>query len=178
MSEDSSLTRDSIFEEFIKSFRQYYDIKKEGVAEPFDAEAEFHSHSEQYLLVKSARISEVNTSEFVFFVKTDELTQEKLEVYCSKSWEEGMSRVRPSFTHKNSDVVLVVVADKISDQAKKSITKIKNYKSYCLSLKGYSHFKLVSMEISSGELYANRLGSDLKKIFTKIISKVSVGGEK
>lgn len=175
---ETVLNRDKIFDDFLNSFSQYYDIKKEGVAEPFDAEAEFHSHSEQYILVKSARISEVYSNEFVFFVKTDELSKENLEEYCSKSWQEGISRVKPSFEHKNSDVVLVLVADKISDDAKKIISKIKNSKSYCFSLKGYSHFKLVSMEVSSGELYANRLGSDLKKIFTKIISKFSSGGEK
>ncbi len=50
----------------LKPFLQYYDTKIEGVCAPFDAEAEFRSHDEQFFLVRSARISETESNEFVF----------------------------------------------------------------------------------------------------------------
>ena len=58
----------------LKSFVRYYDIKEEGVQPPFAAEAEFHSHEEQFFLVKQAKLSEAESKEFVFFAVTEHLT--------------------------------------------------------------------------------------------------------
>ncbi len=48
----------SVFlEKLLKAYERYYSIKKENVQEPFDVEAEFVMHGEQYILVKAAKIA-------------------------------------------------------------------------------------------------------------------------
>ena len=158
---------DQALEQILHSFERYYTIKKENVTKPFAAEAQFASHNEQYFLVKIAKIADIDSNEYVFFGKTDLLTMEKFIQYDKAAWQAGLSRIHPYSGHRNSDVTLVIVADKISDEVKAAVPKTRHYKSYKFSFWGWSNFKLVTMEFSSGQLFSNRFGRDLKKLFSK-----------
>lgn len=162
------MNTDEALKKLLRSFERYYDIKIEGAVQPFAAEAEFHQHQEQYVLVRAAHISDVDSNEYVFFYKCGFLSKENLAETAEKAWNEGLSRVKVYPGHRNSDVILIILADKIDDDALRQIKKIKRYKSYAFSFRGWSHFKLVAMEISSKKLASNRLGKDLKKLFKTI----------
>lgn len=148
----------------IQAFGQYYTIKTENVASPFIAEAEFHSHTEQYVLVRAAKIADIDSHEFVFFAEVPLLTQEKASELDCCAWNEGLSRVKPYYGHRNSDVALIIVADKIEEDVFQQIKKTKHSKSYYLSLWGWSNYRLMAYEVSTGRSVANRLGTSLKKL--------------
>lgn len=160
-------TIDEQLDLILHSFERYYTIKKDDVIPPFVAEADFVSHNEQYFLVKSAKIADIDSNEFVFFAQTDFLDMENFLEYDKAAWATGLSRIVPYSGHRNSDITLVIIADKINDEVKKIIKKTKHYKSYKFSFWGWSNFKLVTMEFSSGQLFSNRMGGDLKKLFSK-----------
>lgn len=148
----------------IQSFEQYYTVKMENIAQPFVAEAEFRSHSEQYVLVKAAKIADIDSNEFVFFAQENILTAEKLLSLDYSAWNEGLSRVKPYSGHRNSDVSLIITADKIEEEAFRMIKKLRHYKSYYLSFWGWSNYRLLAYEVSTGKAVTNRLGKDLKKL--------------
>ncbi len=151
----------------LKAFETFYTINK-SVELPFIAEAEFHSHDSHYVLVRSARIAEVVSNEYAFFSSIEYLTSQTLNDLCNTAWTRGLSRVQLVPYHKNSDILLIVLADKIDEDTFKLIKKTKLYKSYCFSFKGWSNFKLVAMETSSNTVVCNRLGKDLKKTLISI----------
>ncbi len=157
-------------EKFLNSYKRYYNIKTEDVESPFVAEAEFHAHSEHYLLVKAAHLSDIDSNEYVFFATVDSLNQEKLDELNNCAWERGLSRVKPYNGHRNSDVVLVVLADEVDEQTLKSAKKIKFYKSYKFTFFGWSHYKLVVCDCKTGNCSFNRMGKDLKKITKSVFS--------
>lgn len=148
----------------IQAFEHYYTIKTENVTSPFAAEAEFHSHTEQYVLVRAAKIADIDSNEFVFFAEVPVLTDQKISELDSRAWEEGLSRVKPYSGHRNTDVALIIVADKIEENVFKQIKKIKHSKSYYFSLWGWSNYRLMAYEVSTGRSATNRLGTDLKKL--------------
>ncbi|MBQ7159220.1 MAG: hypothetical protein IJS09_07355 [Treponema sp.] len=148
----------------LHSFERYYNVTTDGVSAPFAAEAEFHSHSEQYFLVKVAHVADVDSNEFVFFSVSDSLSAEKVAELAQIAWERGISRVKPYMGHRNSDVTFIALADKIDDDAFKQIKKTKYYKSYKFSLYGWSHFRALAYETSTGRLGYNRFGKDLQKL--------------
>lgn len=162
------MNTDEALKKLLRFFEHYYDVKRKNPAPPFAAEAEFHQHQEQYILVRAAHVSDVDSNEYVFFYTTENLTKESLAETAKKAWNEGLSRVKVYTGHMNSDVILVILADKIDEDAFKQIKKIKYYKSYFFSLRGWSHFKLVAMETSSKRLASNRLGKYLEKLFKAI----------
>ena len=156
--------------QILPAFEQYYTVKKEDITPPFCAEAEFRSHNEQYFLVRSAHIADIDSNEFVYFATTDCLDSAKLEELVNAAWQTGLAKVRPHEGHRNSDITLIILADKISDETKNKIKKTKLYKSYKFSFHGWSHFKLAVADLSSLDdggrpaVYSNRQGKDFAKL--------------
>jgi len=155
------------FEKILHSFEQYYDISKD-VDAPFVAEAIFKSHNEQYFLVKAAKTADIDSNEFVFFYINNEIHAEKLVELSNLAWERGLSRVSPYYGHRNSDVTLIILSDKIEEESFKKIKKLNLYKSYKFGLYGWSSFRALAYETSTGRAATNRRGSDLKKLVASL----------
>lgn len=152
----------------LKSYIAYYNVTEENVTPPFAAEAEFHSHEEQFFLVKAAKLSESESKEFVFFAVTEHLTLQLAKQYDETAWETGLSRVKPHDGHRNSDVVLFILADKIDDDAAAYLKKLRRYQSYRHTLHGWSHYRVIAQEMSTGKAVFNRMGRQLKKLLRNI----------
>jgi len=115
-------------------------------------------------LIKSAKIADIDSNEFVFFKMEERLTSERLSELAEISWKTGLSRVIPGPGHRNSDVTLIIIADSIAEDAFKLARKIKHSKSYKFTFHGWSNFKLIAIDLSSNRLTYNRHGQVLKKI--------------
>ena len=157
-----------IIEKVLPSFERYYTVKKVSDP-PFCAEAEFRSHNEQYFLVRSAHIADIDSNEFVFFAAIPNLDSQKLNELTKAAWENGLTRVKPYNGHRNSDVTLIIITEKIDEETKKTIKKTKLYKSYKFSFWGWSNFKLAVVEADTQGIYFNRFGKDYQKLLKKNI---------
>ncbi len=162
------MTADAALELILPLFQVYYDIKREDVTEPFQAEAAFHSHEEQYFLLKSAKYTECDAHEYVFFAAREHLTLAEAQKLDELAWAEGLSRVKPSSIHRSTDIGLILVADRVDPDAAEYIKKLRRSKSYKLLLHGYSNYRAIAIETSSGAMTCNRLGQHLKKLFSNI----------
>ncbi len=152
----------------LHSFERYYDIKKTEVTPPFDAEARFLSHEEQYFLVKSAKLGETDSSETVYFSVLDSLDLNTLITLDAHAWENGIKNIHPSFGHRNSDVSLVILSEKVEEDVFKAVKKLHHSKSYFCSLKGWSNYRLIVTETSTKRIACNRLGKDFIGILNSI----------
>ncbi len=161
-----------ILEKLKKSFQGYYNIKTEDVTAPFAMEAEFHTTDVNYFLSKSAKIFESNSNEYVFFASEENLTKERFQELDEKAWSEGLSRVNleKEEDHKSTDVTLIILADSISEECFKIIKKTRHYKSYAFTLKGWSNYRLIALEVSTGKVVHNRQGESLKKLLCNIVA--------
>ena len=54
------MTASEALDKLLPAYSGYYTIKKENVTSPFNAEAEFTCHTENYVLVKAAKIAEIS----------------------------------------------------------------------------------------------------------------------
>ena len=105
--------RNKSLEKLLHSYERYYSIQR-GVEPPFACEAVFESHNEQYFLVKSAKISDADSNEFVFFAELETLDEKNFCELDEAAWNSGLARVKPGPGHRNSDVTLIIIADSIS----------------------------------------------------------------
>lgn len=156
------------FERLMTAYSSYYDLNREDPLEPFDAEAVFRLHDEQYILVKKAKVSEVDSYEFVYFAKAEELSEDQFLEYENAAWEDGLSRANPKENHRNSDVTVVITAESISPEAEQAIKKSKKYKSYKWGIHGWSAHRVVAYDLARHKLLYNRRGEELKEIFSNI----------
>ena len=166
--------------QILPAFERYYTVKTEDITPPFCNEAEFRSHNEQYFLVRSAHIADIDSNEFVYFADPDELTLEKLEELVNTAWKTGLAKVHPYNGHRNSDVSLLIFTNSLSvassdsirsSEIIKKIRKTKLYKSYKFSFHGWSHFKLAVCDTTNLQVYTNRQGRDFAKLIIKNIKK-------
>lgn len=162
------MTVTETLEKILPSFEVYYNVKREDVTPPFVAEAAFHSHDEQYFLVRSARLAESESNEYVFFATADCLDEQQLLELDKLAWETGLSRVKPHSEHKNTDITLFIICNHMTEEAFQEVSGLQHYKSYKFSLHGWSHYRLVALEASSGRAAYNRQGQSLKKLISNI----------
>ena len=155
-------------DKLLPAFEQYYTVKKQ-TEPPFCADAVFRSHNEQYFLVRSAHIADIDSNEFVYFATFSELDSSNFDSLVALSWEKGLSLVKPYNGHRNSDITLIIIANTVNPEIQKQIKKTKLYKSYKFSLHGWSHFKLAVVELSTSNIYFNRFGKDYRKMLEKNI---------
>lgn len=163
------MTATEFLEKFLRSFEAYYNIKRTDTEVPFTAEAEFHTHDEQYFLIKSATISEAESNEYVFFSTMEKLDTETLHELDKAAWETGLSRIRPHKNHRNSDITLYIIAEQITEEVFSILPKQRHYKSYYWGLQGWTNYRLVAIELTSGRSVYNRQGRDLKKLVCNIL---------
>ena len=151
-------------------FEVYYNItgEGEGVTEPFTAEAAFHSHEEQYFLFKSAKYTECDAHEYIFFAAREHLTLAEARALDERAWAEGLSRVKPSAIHRSTDIGLILLADTVDPEAADYIRRLRRSRSYMLLLHGYSNYRAIAIETSTGAMACNRLGRTLRELFSNI----------
>ena len=117
------MTREELLEKTLRSYAAYYDVNRDCPEEPFVAEAVFHSHNDAYFLVKSARIGEAESNEYVFFASVDNLDRALLEQLDAVAWERGISHVHPHSNHRNTDISLIILASSVAEAALKEDEK-------------------------------------------------------
>ena len=166
------MTSKEALQTLLKSYYRYYNVKEEGVEPPFAAEAEFLAQDVQYFLVKSAKLGESDSHEYIYFAAVDHLTLAQAQMLDETAWSRGMARVEPKPNHRNSDVHLVILAEKIDDDAAQFLKKLRRYESYHHTFWGWSHYRVIALETSSGRLTCNRMGQILKKLFGNIKSAI------
>ncbi len=159
------VNKEALLEKVLRSFETYYNIDRETPTEPFDAEASFVMHDEQYFLVRSARISRSDSSEHVFFRLLDRLDPDSFRKLDQKAWETTLSRVDLSGSHKSTDACLVIIADTVDPEAAREILRSDHFKSYRLGLKGWSTCRMIAYECRTGTSFCSRRGGELTKLF-------------
>ena len=166
------MTSKEALQTLLKSYWRYYNVKEEGVEAPFDAEAEFLSQDVQYFLVKKAKLGEADSHEYVYFAAVEHLTLALAQELDETAWSRGMARVTPGPNHRNSDVHLVVLADRMDEDAAQFLKKLRRYESYHHTFWGWSHYRVIALETSTGKLTCNRMGQILTKLFRNIKSAI------
>ncbi|MBR0124648.1 MAG: hypothetical protein IJJ66_11370 [Treponema sp.] len=153
-----------VLDSLLRSFASYYDVKTEGVLPPFAAQATFNMHNEQYFLVKAAQIAQIDSNEFVYIASEENLNQQKVNELAEAAWFDGLSKVKPDSNHRNSDVTLIIICNTIEENSFSLVKKLKHYKSYLFGFHGWSNFRALAYEVSTGKMVTNRLGKPLKKL--------------
>ena len=89
----------------------------------FPAFAEYHTYGEKYVLVKRAKLWEVNTHDFMFFKCVDELDEAQLAEEISFMQEKALRKVDAGPNHMSSALSLVIIANRTTEAARKLAKK-------------------------------------------------------
>lgn len=160
-----------VLNEILEGYAPYFDIERDTVLNglPVAAEAAFHSREEKYVLTKSAKIWSAEHNEYAFFIEAQRLTEQLLQAYFDAVLKEGLSRVDPKEDHMCSLITLIILTDAAEGAVPSIIKKMKYYKSFCFSLRGWVHFRVAALELSSGRQFSNRMGKDVLQSLNRLL---------
>lgn len=167
-----------VFEEVLKdSYGAYYNIiepelsRKTSPEElPLAFRADYFSRAEKYWLSKSIPIWGNEKNEFAYIFSAPEFSKELAERCVSFALDDGLPRVKPHKEHQYTNIQVVLLADKLSDEVISAVRKRCFSKSYKFSLHGYSTLLLAAVDVSAGKAYTNKAGRDLVKYFKKLFA--------
>lgn len=165
------MTLDEALEKLLPAYMRYYDVVRDAVS-PFAATAEFHSHGEKYILIRQAKLWDMDSHEYVYFATEDTLDETRLQTLIEAAWGDAMPRVEPSSIHRNSDVTLVLITPKLDDTVRKAIRRANRSVSYRHGFQGWSNLRIGAIELLDGRITCNRHGDDLKKLFGNIFKNI------
>lgn len=168
----------SVFHEILKdSYSAYYNIIEPELPEGMEQEelpllfrADYFSRSERYWLTKNIPIWGNEKNEYAYIFSAPEFSVELAGRCVDFALEDGLARVKPHKEHQYTNIQVVLLADRLSDEVIKTVRKRSFSKSYKHSLHGYSTLLLAAVDLSAGEAHANKAGRDLVKYFGKLFA--------
>lgn len=161
---DSGDGRQLILQRLLASHETWFDVYRdyEFGGRMFPGYAEFHSHGEQYVLVKRAKLWEVDAFEYLFFEVADVLDAELLESLVQFMTTQAIQKVQPDPNHMTSYLSLVVIANRVPDEVKRLVRKTKFRKNFALGIRGWADLRLAVIDLTDRSVTTNSQGKDLR----------------
>lgn len=157
--------KDIVLERLLKAHEAWFDVFRghEFAGRTFAGYAEFHSSAEQYVLVKRAKLWEVNTHEYLFFDTVDRLSSSYLASSIDFMKHEAIKKVKLEPDHMSSFLSLVIVADSIDDDAAHELQHTRFRKNFALGFKGWTDLRLAALDITQDRVITNPMGKELRR---------------
>lgn len=155
----------SQLERLLKAYSYYFDIEREveisGVRYP--AAANYHFREENYVATKAHTIYATEQHEYVYFYVTEHLELSELQRQIDVTREAGLARIDPNGEHMFSYVTLVILADRIDEDAARYLRKYRFRKNFWLTLHGWMEYHIAAMDNSRQSFLSNPAGKEAQK---------------
>jgi len=160
----TEITKELVLERLLKAHEVWFDVSRnhEFAGKVFPGYAEFHSHGEQYVLVKRAKLWEVNTHEYLFFMLQEHLDEATLQDYVEFMKEKAPAKVVLEPDHMSSFLSLVIIADSVDPSVERTVRRIRYRKNFKLGFRGWADLRLAVVDVANKAVYTNPMGKELK----------------
>ncbi|WP_302936734.1 hypothetical protein [uncultured Senegalimassilia sp.] len=149
----------------LAAHERWFDVQREYeyAGRTFPGYAEFHSYGEKYVLVKRAKLWEVDTHEYLFFVLANRLDETQVRDLVSFMENDGLAKVVPEPNHMSSAISLVIVADSCTEEALRLVRKTKFRKNFAFGIRGWADLRVAVADLSTKRVTTNAMGKQLKQ---------------
>ena len=166
------MTKETFLQRLIPNYESYFDIQYNvqiGSRE-YPATAQFHSRSEKYILVRSAKIWATEMNEYTYFAFQDVPTIDDFSSLKKDVLHSGLAQIKPHNEHMYSYVSLILIADLLPEEVIKEIEKTKYHKTYLFSFHGWMYLRIAAVDLSNGKVYSNQRGKELLPLLQNIFT--------
>lgn len=162
--EGESDAKRRMLQSLLKAHEAWFDVREgyEYAGRAFAGYAEFHSHGEQYVLVKRAKLWEVDAHEYVFFHLADHFDGRQLSELISFMQLEAIKKVVPEPNHMSSCLSLVVIADDADDDALRLVRTTRFRKNFAFGFRGWADLRLAVVSLARASVTTNAAGKALR----------------
>lgn len=158
----------------LRAHEAYFDVT-DGYSfggRDFAGYAEFRSHSEQFVLVKRAKLWEADAYEYIFFDTVEHVDSGWVDEAFRFMTNEAIAKVEPDENHMMSFVSLVAIADTVADEAKAKIRKTRFRKSFKFGFRGWADLRMAVIDLASMDVVTNGMGKEMKPTLLSCLQAV------
>lgn len=147
----------------IDAHRQYFDIVEpfDYAGQSFEARGEFRTAGSRYVLVKRAKLWEVNSRELLFFKAYDSFDTQELRQVISFMQEEAVGMVNPGPNHMFTNLTWLAVCSKATDEAVRELSRARFRKNFAWGFRGWSDMRLAMVDLAHERIVTNRAAKDM-----------------
>ncbi len=174
------VSSDTYLRELLRRYQANFDISENYTlaGKTYPAYAYFCSLSEKYVLKKEAQLWAIKAYEHVLFENVSSFNKDNLDeikAVIEKHMEPQLVRGGQSYPEKDhmcTYMTFVIVSD--TDPTPETIKAIKKFKydrGYLFNFRGHSEARLTLISLSSGNVYSNYCGRDLRDLLSDVYTK-------
>ena len=165
-----SLNKDEVIEKLEKGYGRSYNVTKhEDNLQGLVMEAEFHIHTENYVISKKAQLYQMDSNEYVYFFYYPNLTKELFENAVAMAYDLGFPKIEPDENHRSSYIATVFICDSYEPDALVTLKRYRKRKSFQFSLHGWMEVHTALIEMRSESVVANSDGRLCGKFLKSIL---------
>ncbi len=152
-----------VLERLLKAHRAYFDVERDHAfaGRVFPGYAEFHTHGEQYVLVKRAKLWEVDSHQYLFFDTVERLDMPLLDELVQFMQAQALGKVKPKADHMSSDLGLILIADAVDDDVAAAVRKVRFRKNFKFGIHGWSDLIVAVVDLGRRRVVTNGAGKDM-----------------
>lgn len=142
-------------------------LDKEFQNKKFDLFANFRSRNARYMLSKKAEIYAYKSNEYVFYNNVESVIDNNILDSMKNFLTKNVDNIIEVDNEHMSSMMNVIYTTNggITEEIKKKIRKFSFYKSYKLGFKGWVNTRLIVVDLSTNEIYTNKLARKEGKKF-------------
>lgn len=165
-----SITKDEVISKINKAYYASHNITAhEDNSEGLVMEAEFHVHSENYVISKKAQLYEMDSNEYVYIYYYPHLTLDLFNKSVTNAYELGFPKIQPNSSHRSSYIVTEIICDTYDEDAYKALKKYRNRKSFQFSLYGWMECHTALIDLGTESVIANGDGRLTGKFLKSVL---------
>ena len=165
-----SFTKDEVLRKINKAYFASHNITSHDEnSEGLVMEAEFHVHSEKYVLSKKAQLYEMDSNEYVYVYYYPNLTLDIFNKTVTEAYELGFPKIEPNSSHRSSYIVAEFICDTYDTDVLNAIKKYRKRKSFQFSLHGWMETHTVLIDLGTESVSANSDGRLTGKFLKRVL---------
>jgi len=170
---DTAWTKEALLARLLESYSAYFDIThmdETACGGLCKALAAYHSFMEKYVLIRKARLWAAHAHEYIFLFTLERLDMAAFERIRDYFMEEGtrLTMEKVDSEHMYTYVTPLILADTVEEEARRALKRFRYYKSFKLSVYGWTTVRLAALEVGTGKLTCNYQGREVGKFVNKI----------
>lgn len=166
-----------VLKRLLAAHEAWFDVTRDFhfAGRTFTGFAEFHSHGEQYVLSKRAKLWEVDTHEYIFFEIVEHLEEAIFRSDVDFMTAEAIRMVKPAPNHMSSNISLVIVADAMDADVEPLVRRTKFRKNHLLGLQGWTDLRIAVVDLAGGldgRILTNAAGKTLRPTIEQNLGQI------
>ena len=165
-----SFSKDDVLSKIERVYGNSYDITKHEENETgLLMEAEFHVHTENYVISKKAQLYQMDSNEYVYLFYYPILSLDLFNKAIEKAYELGFDKITPGPNHRSSYIVAEFICGAVCEDAYQALRKYRKRKSFQFSLHGWMETHTVLIDLGTESIISNSDGRLCKKFLKNVL---------